>query len=202
MSDKNSKISLHDELEWVRIFDPVHIPRYLIEQIKDRNYSVDRFYQYLKIVCVEKQNGHVVLNPLNLLYVLVDKQKIVKGVFWGVIDTLGNSLVIQTFSMDDEYWGLGKAIKILENKAKEIQEGAQLDRVYWVTRCPKHSEKYGFKRSKKILMEYVGHGRYSHGERCETSGESSIDDPATTEILKHDTEGNGRSVSRISTRSS
>ena len=154
MSDKNLKTEIN-ELEWVRIFDPYHIPTYLVEQIKERNFPVDRFYKHQKLVCIQEENGKLVLNTLNLLYVLANKQKEVKGFFWGIIDPLSNSLVINSFSMDNEYWHEGKAVRLLEEKAKEIQVGAQLDRIYWITRCPKHSERYGFKRSKNVIMVYT-----------------------------------------------
>lgn len=192
MSEKN--LSKTEDLEWIRIFDPYLIPQYLVEQIKERFFSVDRFYKHQKMVCLQNEHGNIALNALNLLFVLVDQENIIKGFFWGVVDPLSNALVINSFSMDNAYWGEGKAVRLLEAKAKEIQEGAQLDKIYWITRCPKHSEKYGFKRSKHVLMEYTGHGRYIDGKRSETSGSSAADDPGTTEFLEHDTRGNGRAV--------
>ena len=163
MSDKNLN-DVSPNLSWLRVFDPVHIPKEYVEQIKDRQFDVDKFYKYQKRACLEESDGKVYLNSLNLLYVLVDEKHIVKGFCWMVVDPLSDALVINSFSMDQEYWGNGKAVRLLEEKAKEIQEGAKLKRVYWITRCPKHSEKYGFKRSKHTLMEYVGHGSDTTGE--------------------------------------
>jgi len=31
---------------------------------------------------------------------------------------------------------------------------ANLNKVYWVTSCPRHIKRHGFKESKSILMEY------------------------------------------------
>ncbi len=154
-------------LRWVRIFDPDHIPIKYVEQIKDRQFTVEKFYTMQKMACIEQVDGKMVLNPCNLLYVLTNEENIVKGFCWMVVDPLSDSLVINSFSMDNEYWGNGKSVRLLEAKAKEIQEGAKLERIYWITRCPKHSEKYGFKRSKHILMEYVGHGSDSTGDQSE-----------------------------------
>lgn len=147
-----------ESLKWIRIFDPIHIPRAYVEQIKDRYFDADKFYKMQRTFCIEEVNGRLILNPMNLLYVLTDESSAVKGFCWMVVDALCNALVINSFSMDNAYWGNGKAVKLLENKAREIKEGAELERVFWVTRCPKHSEKHGFKRSKHVLMEYVGYG--------------------------------------------
>lgn len=195
MSEKN--LNKIEDLEWVRIIDPYLIPEYLVEQIKERMFTVEKFYRYQQLICTQNQNGNIVVNTLNLLFVLVDKEKVIKGFFWGVVDALSNALVINSFSMDKEYWGEGKAVKLLEDKAREIKEGAQLDKVFWVTRCPKHSEKYGFKRSKHQLMEYRD-GRNNDGEQCKGSGAGSIDDASTAAVFEHDI-GSSRGSSSSST---
>jgi N-acetylglutamate synthase-like GNAT family acetyltransferase len=151
MSDNSLKI---EDLEWIRIFDPVHIPRYLVEQVRDKDWSVDKFYQYQKIINLQKDGSNVVINPMNLLFVLADKEKVIHGFMWAAVDALSNCLVINTFSVDKKYWGQGNAVSILEKKTKEIANGAKLSKIYWITNYPKHSEKHGFKRSKSVLMEY------------------------------------------------
>jgi hypothetical protein len=166
-------------LRWVRIFDPVHIPKEYVDQVKDKSFTTEKFYKFQETANVENINGRISFNPYNLLFVLVNESNHVKGFLWAVVDGLSNALVINTFSMDKDYWGNGKAVKLLESKAKEIKEIVELDKVYWITRCPKHSEKYGFKRSKNILMEYED-GQDSDGEQRETSGESQPDEPPTT----------------------
>src|SRR5271156_719619 len=40
-----------EDLSFVRLIDPIHIPSYLVEQIKNRLFPLDKFYEYLKIVC-------------------------------------------------------------------------------------------------------------------------------------------------------
>jgi hypothetical protein len=170
-----------ENLSWVRIFDPIHIPEEYIEQIKDRRFSVDKFIQFQKLACMSNVDGMVVLNPLNLLYVLVDEKKITKGFCWMFIDELSESLVINSFSMDKEYWGSGKAVQLLVNKCREIKDGAQLKTVFWITRCPKHSEKYGFKKSKQVLMEFQD-GRDNDGIGRQASGQSEPNDKTATAI--------------------
>jgi len=143
-----------DELRFVRVFTPDHVPQYLIEQVRDRDYSVEEFFKYHQINCMTQGEKGIVLNPFNHLYVLADKENIVKGMLWFSVDPLSKDILIQTFSMDKEYWGKGQAVKKLAEHIKEIRIKANLNKIYWVTNYPKHSMRYGFKPSKSILMEY------------------------------------------------
>ena len=145
-----------DKLRFVRIIDPIHIPRHLVEQVRDREFTVDKFYEYQKAVCADIENGVLKPNQCNLLFVIVDEDNKIQGFMWAVIDVLCNYLCINTFSIEKEYWYDGGAVKLLEKKGKEIMEGAKLSKVYWITNFPKHSERYGFKRSRAVLMEYRG----------------------------------------------
>jgi len=173
-----------DDLKWIRVFTPSHIPKYLIEQVRDRDYSVEDFYRYHEINCTLKdKQGRIQLNPLTHLYVLANDKNEVKGALWFSIDPLSKDIIIQTFSMDKEYWCQGIAVKKLSDHIKTIRKKGNLNKIYWVTNYPKHSERNGFKRSKSVLMEYneleeVKNGKNTHGgER--TSGEhQSIDSSA------------------------
>lgn len=152
---KKRRPSLND-LVFMRIFDPIHIPSYLVEQLKDRLYEVDKFYAYQRIACTfHPPEGGMKLNPTNLLYSLVnEKLKQVKGFLWMVVDILSDSLVIQNFSIDKEYWHKGDSIALLEEKAKKVRQDLSLKRIVWVTKHPKFCEARGFKRSKDTVMIY------------------------------------------------
>lgn len=143
-----------EDLKWVRIFDPIHIPKYLIDQIKSKEFSTEDFYKFQSFSCLIKENNSVSLNPVNHLYVLVDSGNIVKGFVWFTIDVLSKDLCLNTFSIDKKYWFKGRAVKKVSEFIKYIKNKAKLNKVFWITNYPKHSEKYGFKRSKHILMEY------------------------------------------------
>lgn len=179
MKTNNKEI---ESLKWVRIFDPIHIPKEYIDQIKHKEFETDKFYEFLKQISLISNKDEIKLNPLSLLFVLVDDNNRTKGILWMVIDQLANALIINTFSIDSEYWGNGKAVAILREKAIEIQEKEKLERIYWITRCPKHSEKFGFKRSKNVLMEYTN-GKLSTGSDirtgCETDRHSGSNDEPT-----------------------
>lgn len=170
------------ELQFIRIFDPIHIPRELVDQVRDKRFTTENFYKYQKIVCISSNDDGNFVNPLNLLFVIVNELKKVVGFLWATMSSLSHDLVINTFSMHKDYWCKGQAVGLVENKCKEIMEGAGIERVYWISNYPKHSERYGFKRSKGVLMEYnkgESNGRHINGKRCETSGISAVADTPT-----------------------
>ena len=153
---KKNSPSLSD-LIFVRLIDPIHIPSYLVEQIKDRLYSVDKFYSYQKIACIYQTSEGPHLNSTNLLYAIVnEKLRQVKGFLWMVLDLLTNTLVVQNFSMDKEYWNKGESISLLEQKAKSVMKDLDVSRIVWICKNPKFCENRGFKRSKDTVMIYEG----------------------------------------------
>lgn len=144
-----------EKLRWIRVFTPDHIPVHLVEQVGARDYSVEDFYAYHQGSCLVQTQDGVKLNPLSHLYVLADEGNLIQGFLWFTVDPLTKDLVIQTYSVDKDYWGAGAAVNKLAEHIKDIRRKAQLKKIYWVTNWPKHSEKYGFKKSKAVLMEYT-----------------------------------------------
>lgn len=177
------------KLRFVRIFTPVHIPKYLIEQLKNRDYEVDDWYKYMEIVCIQDTPNGPQLNPLTLLYVVVDEGNKVIGMLWCDVGVLSKTLVIQLFSIDNAYWHKGQAAMMVADKVKEIGKECKMKKVVWVTRGPKHSEYYGFKKSKESIMEYdleedPGYGKRSvqRQNRCpagKSDGPDTVKIPAT-----------------------
>lgn len=146
-------------LRWVRVFTPVHIPKYLVEQIKSRDYSVDDFYRHQEHACTYiDANGSKAISPLNHLYVLSSQDYKVVGFLWFVIDDLCQNIVVQNFSIDRKFWSKGNAIELASKHVKEILKNAKLKKVYWVTNRPKVFEKAGFKRAKDAIMEWDPEG--------------------------------------------
>lgn len=156
-----------EKLRFIRVFTPDHIPRSLVDQVRGKSYSTDRFFQYQSNVCVESTEQGTRLNPLNLLYVIANSDNKVVGYLWCEVSALENALVVQTFSMEKEYWCQGKAMELAAGKVKEILRESKLDKAYWITNYPKHSERYGFRRSKGILMEYeeTDDGKSTNGQQ-------------------------------------
>lgn len=144
-----------ENLKWARIFTPIHIPKYLVEQIRDKDFTIEDFYKYHHLNCTRHDEDGEKLNQFSHLYVLVNPDNLVKGFLWFVIDPLTKDLVIQNFSVDKEYWYKGKCVSKLSKHIKDIRKKGNLNKIYWITNYPKHSERYGFKRSKGVLMEYT-----------------------------------------------
>src|SRR4051812_17005483 len=107
-----------EELRWVRIFTPIHIPKYLIEQIKDRDWSVEDYVKYHEINCLNEGPSGQALNPFHHLYVLVNEDNITKGFLWFTVEPLSKAIHIQNYSIDKEYWGKGKAVEKLADHIK------------------------------------------------------------------------------------
>lgn len=144
-----------EDLRWIRSFSPDVIPKYLVDQVKHADYTTEDFYKYQHLNCMIAGKDGMKLNPFNHLYVLADTGNLVKGFAWIVLDPLSKDMVINTYSIDKEYWNKGKAVKKLSDHVKNIMKELNIDKVYWITKAPKHSEHYGFKRSKHTLMEYM-----------------------------------------------
>lgn len=153
MSDNEHDL---DSLRFVRVFSPMHIPKHLVEQIRDRDYSVEDFYKYQEINCLRETDEGPTLNPLSHLYVLADKENIIRGFVWFTIDALSKDICLHTYSIEKNYWEPGKAVKKVADLLKEIKNKAKLNKIYWITNYAKHSRRHGFKESKSVLMEYSG----------------------------------------------
>lgn len=190
-----------NKLKFIRIFDPGHIPVELIQQVRDRKYDVEKFYEYQSIVCVSKTEHGLIMNPLNLLFVIVNENKKVVGFLWCSVSPLSQDLVINTFSMTKDYWGKGEAVDLVTKKCKEILKESGLSRVYWITNYPKHSERYGFKRAKGVLMEFnLGeeYGRNISRERCKANGTSKFVDTPTEQFSELNTGGSTGGIGQCS----
>ncbi len=100
MSDKLSREVDFEKLRFIRVFTPMHVPKGLIEQVRDREYEVEDWYRYQEIICMRDTANGKQLNPLSMLYVIADEDNKVVGMLWCEVDALGKTLIVQTFSMD------------------------------------------------------------------------------------------------------
>lgn len=132
-------------LTFGRLRIPTIIPRELIEAVKGKTFTVDQFYDY-----------HIenVGNPNNLLYALTDDSKKIHGFIWAELNALDHSLFVNTFSVNKEYWGKGKAIPRVIKFLDNIKKIYHCPRVFWCTTNEKFFIKHGFHKSRISLMEY------------------------------------------------
>jgi hypothetical protein len=143
-----------DTLRWIRSTSPELIPRYLLEQVKHKEYTVDDFIKYqINTAFISTDQGKV-LNPFSHLYYLANEDNLIKGILWFCVDPLTKDIIIQTYSVDKEYSKEGGSVEKLCILIKDIAFKANLKKIYWVTNFPRHSQRHGFKKSKSVLMEY------------------------------------------------
>lgn len=140
-----SNPKVDSKLEFVRLKIPRIIPKELIENVKGRTFTIEQFYNY--------QEAQVD-NPYNYLYALIDEDKKIQGYLWAEINMLDDSLFVNTFSINKDYWGKGEAIPMVIDFLRDLRKKIKAPRCYWITTNEKFFSKHGFKRSKNVLMEY------------------------------------------------
>ncbi len=139
------EIAAVKDLTFVKLRIPTLIPYALIDAVKGRTFTPEQFYTYQ-----EQQ----IDNPFNHLYVLVDSKSKIHGYLWAEVNILDNSLFLNTFSIDKEYWGKGEVIPMAVEFLEKLRVKTGSVRVFWITTNEKFFAKHGFKRSKNVLMEY------------------------------------------------
>lgn len=140
-----------EDLRLVRIVDASLVPVELIEQIKNRTYTVQEFYDYQQKLCVIYDETGPRINPISHLYVLVDKDNKIKGVLWITLD--GQECTVELFSIERSYWNKGKSIDFIHNKIIEIVIPLGIKKLRIFTPNPGAYEKIGFRRAKHVIME-------------------------------------------------
>lgn len=148
MSDISDKMT---KLQILKVMTANHIPPYLIEHIKHRDFDPSQFLSNLDSLM---RIDEITLNPHVHVFVVADEKFHVVGFFWFTIDPFTWNAILENFVMDPEYWGQGKSIQLLIDYLKPLQKKLNIKKFYFNTRYPQVFEKYGFKRSKDILMEY------------------------------------------------
>ena len=146
-----------EDLSFVRLIDPVHIPSYLVEQMKTKLFNIEKFYEYLKIISVYQSENGPILNNTSFLYAMTNvKLRQVKGFLYMYLDILNNSLIISLFSIDKEYWNKGEAVNFMLSYAKQVMKDLSASRIVWSTKNVKTCELLGFTRMRETLMTFEG----------------------------------------------
>ncbi len=144
------ELSPLDSLEFVVLKIPRLIPKHLIDAVKGKTFTTERFYDYQ-----ESQ----VKNPNNFLYALIDDKKKIHGFLWFIVDALDDSIYVNTFSIEKNYWGIGKetkkkAMKKVIDFMQGVKNRLSCTRVTFCTLNPNWFKINGFKQSKHVLMTY------------------------------------------------
>ncbi len=135
-----------DNLKFIRCLNPKIIPRHLIDQIKEKDYTTDWFYKF----SYEEIN-----NPKVFIHILVDKNELNKkiyGFLWAEFECMTNSIFIHSFSVEKELWHIGKTLNVLSNHLRSIKEKLNC-KVRWLSNRPKLFERMGFHKTKTVMFE-------------------------------------------------
>ncbi len=150
-----------EDLKFVRLDKPDLfnlIPRYLFEQIPNREWDVDKLYEWGKTFLG---------NPLNLFWVLANDENLIKGVLWGTIDPVLEMIAVNILSVDKEYQhpkgdAITKSIEHLKQYRIKLNKDEGIDlkeKMLWTTTRPRAFERLNIKRSDRVVMEVSLNGR-------------------------------------------
>lgn len=136
------------------------IPRALFESIKDiDSAAIDRIYansaEIMTVPMVDKAGVMVGRMPAPSVWVAVmlDIAHEVKGFVWMEFDVIEQRVFVQACAVDREYQG--QVIQKVVDYIKSLNVPEEMkNNIQFTTTRPKAYEKAGWKRSKKILMEY------------------------------------------------
>jgi len=155
------------ELKFVQVIDPnvfnilIGTCRHLFKQIEDMDdEKIDVLCKFSSSILTTSvfENGRFlrIPNPLVHIAVLVDNDNKFKGFLWAGIDIVEKHIFIYAFSLDKKYQSSAQAdsdavIKYLKDLpvADEYKQ-----KILTATLRPKGYERCGWKRSKKVLMEF------------------------------------------------
>ena len=139
------------------------IPRYLFEQIKEADdESIDIIRNNISdimTVPVMNEAGQVVgalPKPNVWMALLYDADLGIKGFLWAEFDRIDKCTYIQAASLDPEYQtNKGSAFKKVVDYIRSLPVMDELkSSIKLGTLTPRVYERFGWKRTKKVLMEY------------------------------------------------
>ena len=126
-----------------RLSDFNRIPRYLFEQMRYKEFEVDRVYKYAPSFLPSYQTWFYTLN---------DDHDNIKGVLWATIEPVQNVLVINLISVDKECQG-GAIEKCIEFLMDKVKKAGLEPEIWWITKRHKYLSKTGWENTGKTLMK-------------------------------------------------
>jgi len=136
------------------------IPRALFDSIKELDSeTIDRIYANsadIMTIPVVDQSGMAAGRlpaPSVWVAVMLDITKVIKGFVWMEFDVIEQRVFVQACAVDKEYQG--EAIQKVVDYIKTLDVPEEMkNNIQFTTTRPKAYEQAGWKKSKKVLMEY------------------------------------------------
>jgi hypothetical protein len=140
-------MSKFSQLKFVRVTeyeDFKHIPRYLFNQMRYKEFDVDRVYDYAP---------QFLSSPQTWFYVLVDSDNLVRGLLWATTELVQNVLMINMLSVDPGYQG-GAIRTATDFLFKEIEKTDLKPKIFWIQRRWKYLvRRLGWKSTGRMMIE-------------------------------------------------
>lgn len=127
-------------------FQKIHheeIPFHLIEQVKPRTWSVERYQDFLTLL-----DG----SPLVIIFGIFKREELIGFTFLD-INLLEQLLYVSTLSIEKTYKNDGSTLKAIMILFKKFLNECKLKKIQFSTNRPTLFLKLGLKKSKEILME-------------------------------------------------
>ncbi len=122
----------------------MQIPTYLFEQMRYREFDVDRLY-----TCAPQ----LLLSHQTWFFVLVDGSNSVKGVLWATTEPVQNVLIVNMLSVDEEYQG-GAVVRITDFLMERIKTTTLERKIFWINKRYKALSRSGWKNTGRVMMEF------------------------------------------------
>ncbi len=132
-----------DELKLARVLGFDHVPVYLLEQSKGRNWEVEGLLKWGNLIAS---------SPFEMIYVMVTRKHEVKGVVWATANPLADAVFLNLVSVDKEYQD-GLIIKKITGFFKAMLKDMGLNKVMALTSRPRAGIRHGWKKTGIELME-------------------------------------------------
>jgi len=150
-------------MKLIRIADASLLPKRLVEDNKDRNYPVERFYHYMTTVLTDGQGN---FNPFEYLNLIIEEEhNEIIGYIWYSINVLENEVFINTISVDKAHRKNGEVLNWVLQELETALENTNFDYVKTLSSRSAWHKNNGFDESKYVLLEYKlnkagrGHGQ-------------------------------------------
>jgi|GEM_PF-1609393 len=155
------------ELKFIRVIDPsvfnilVGSCRQLFRNIEDMDdEKIDVLCKFSSSILTTTviENGRLlrIPNPLVHIVALVDDDNKFRGFLWAGIDIVEKHIFVHAFSLDKKYQSSAQAASdaVIKYLTELPISEEYKQKILTATLRPKGYERCGWKRSKKVLMEY------------------------------------------------
>lgn len=135
-----------EDLTFIRLDKPGllrFVPKRLFEQVRDRTFNIDKIYEL---------ESSFITNPTVRLYAMVDEDSVTRGVLWAQVNVITETIQVSLLSIDKEYQWDNALEKTLEFVRSWMSKDENL-KIEFISTRPKAYEKFGFKPSKRIILE-------------------------------------------------